>query len=79
MNSSGIGALLDQISLGEPEVSIQPSTYFEDDIHLGASVAKKIKSKILNRKCFYLKFLLDNNEIILSLTITSGLINLHQG
>ena len=79
MNSSGIGALLDQVSLGEPEVSNQPSNDFEDDIHLGASVAKKIKSKIWNSKCFYLKFLLDNNENILSLTITPGLINLHQG
>ena len=52
VNSSGISALLDQVFLGELEVSNQPSNVFEDGIPLGASVSKKIKSKIWNSKFF---------------------------
>ena len=79
MNSSGIGALLDQVFLGEPVGSNQPSFDFKDCIPLGASVSQKLKSKIWNNEYFDFKSLLDNKEEPLSVTITSGVMNFHQG
>ena len=79
VNSSGIGALLHQVFLGEPVGSNQPSFDFKDGIPLGASVSQKLKSKIWNNEYFDLKSLLDNKEEPLSVTITSGVINFHQG
>ena len=79
VNSSGIGALLDQVFLGESVGSNQPSFDFKDGIPLGASVSQKLKSKIWNNEYFDFKSLLDNKEEPLSVTITSGVINFHQG
>ena len=79
MNSSGISALQDQVFLGEPVGSNQPSFDFKDGIPLGASVSQKLKSKIWNHEYLDFKSLLDNKEEPLSVTITSGVINFHQG
>ena len=43
VNSSGISALLDQVFLGEPVGSNQPSIDFKDGTPLGASVCQKLK------------------------------------
>ena len=42
-NPSGIGALLDQVFLGEPAGSNQPSIDIKEGIPLGASVSSKLK------------------------------------
>ena len=74
VNSSGIGAMLDQVFLDEPVGSNQPSIHFRDGIPLGASVSQKLHKKIDTTYN-----LLDNKEELLLVTITSGLINLHRG
>ena len=43
VNPSGIGALLDQVFLGEPAGSNQPSIDIKEGIPLGASVSSKLK------------------------------------
>ena len=78
-NPSGIGALLDQVFLGEPAGSNQPSIDIKEGIPLGASVSSKLKAKIWNHEFIDLRSLLDNGEEPLSVTISTGVINLHQG
>ena len=52
VHSSGIGALLDHVFLGEPVGSNQPSIIFKDGIPLGASVSQKLISKSSNNEYF---------------------------
>ena len=77
--ASGIGAILDQVFLGEPARSAQPVLNIKEGIPLGASVSSKIKTKIWNHEYVDFKSLIDSKEEPLSVTISTGVINLHQG
>ena len=78
-SASKIGAILDQVFLGEPARSAQPVHNIQDGIPLGASVSSKIKSKIWNHEYIDFRSLIDCKEEPLSVTISTGVINLHQG
>ena len=78
-NPPGIGTLLDQVFIGEPSGSNQPTIDFKEGIPLDAPVSSKLKAKIWNPEFIDLKYLLDNREEPLSVTISTGVINLLQG
>lgn len=78
-STSGIGSILDQVFLGEPARSSTHSLDIKDGIPLGASVSIKLRQKIWCNEYIDLKSLLDTKDEPLSVTISTGVINLHQG
>ncbi|XP_078319116.1 uncharacterized protein LOC144620899 [Crassostrea virginica] len=78
-NTSGLGSLIDQIFLGEPttsNVDCNPEL-LDEGIPLGASVSQKIKTKIWTNEFIDLRAVLNFKEDPLSVTISSGIINLN--
>ena len=78
-NTSGLGSLIDQIFLGEPttsNVDCNPEL-LDEGIPLGASVSQKIKTKIWTNEFIDLRAVLNFKEDPLSVTISSGVINLN--
>lgn len=81
-SSAGLGALLDKVFTGEPARPIEssnPATIITDGIPLSSSVSVKIKSKVWNNEFIDFRTLLSTREEPLSVSISSGVINLHQG
>lgn len=60
--TAGIGALLDQVVLGEPARATQLSVDIKEGIPLEASISSKVKSKIWNNEFIDLKSLLQTTE-----------------
>lgn len=78
--TTGLGSLLDTIFLGEPARSHTQGEQdlLEDGIPLGTTVSHKIKTKIWSDEFIDLRSLLSFREDPLSVTISTGVINLHQ-
>ncbi|XP_062593510.1 uncharacterized protein LOC134254984 isoform X3 [Saccostrea cucullata] len=76
-----LGTLLDQVFAGEPaRASDLPysSTIVSDGIPLGSSVSSKLKSKIWNNEFIDFQSLQNTREEPLSVSISTGVIKLHQ-
>ncbi|XP_062601970.1 uncharacterized protein LOC134263599 isoform X2 [Saccostrea cucullata] len=76
-----LGTLLDQVFAGEPaRASDLPysSTIVSDGIPLGSSVSSKLKSKIWNNEFIDFRSLQNTREEPLSVSISTGVIKLHQ-
>lgn len=82
VSAAGLSALLDSVFTGEPAMPIDltnPAAIISDGIPLSSSVSVKIKSKVLNNEFIDFRTLLSTREEPLSVSISSGVINLHQG
>lgn len=82
VSAAGLSALLDSVFTGEPAMPIElsnPAAIISDGIPLSSSVSVKIKSKVLNNDFIDFRTLLSTREEPLSVSISSGVINLHQG
>lgn len=82
VSAAGLSALLDSVFTGEPAMPIElsnPAAIISDGIPLSSSVSVKIKSKVWNYEFLDFRTLLSTREEPLSVSISSGVINLHQG
>lgn len=82
VSAAGLNALLDSVFTGEPARPIElsnPAAIISDGIPLSSSVSIKIKSKVWNNEFIDFRTLLSTREEPLSVSISSGVINLHQG
>ena len=79
-STSGLGLLIDQIFLGEPAKSREnhATDLLDEGIPLGASVSQKLKAKLWSNEFIDLRTVLTFKEDPLSVTISSGVINLNQ-
>ena len=79
-STSGLGSLIEQIFLDEPAKSREnhATDLLDEGIPLGASVSQKLKAKIWSNEFTDLRTVLTFKEDSLSVTISSGVINLNQ-
>lgn len=79
--STGLGELLDKVFTGEPARPTplnHPTAIISDGFPLAASLSTKVKTKIWNNEYIDFRTIINSREEPLSVSISSGVINLHQ-